>query len=69
MVVRSVLPNGASGRSGLIHEGDTILSLDGIDMRGKVTCFCLQVLFSSSSLHPNEFLFGKNTLTLPVSHL
>jgi hypothetical protein len=45
MVVRSVLPNGASGRSGLIHEGDAILSLDGVDMRGKVRFYIDMWLF------------------------
>lgn len=36
MVVKSVVPNGACAKSGLVHEGDAIISLDGIDMRGKV---------------------------------
>jgi C-terminal processing protease CtpA/Prc len=47
MVVRSVLPNGASGKSGLIHEGDAIISLDGVDMRGKVSIYIDRCFFSA----------------------
>lgn len=36
MMVKSVVPDGACSRSGQIHDGDSILSLDGIDVRGKV---------------------------------
>lgn len=35
MIVGRIVKGGAAEKSGLIHEGDEILEINGIDLRGK----------------------------------
>lgn len=50
IVIARVMHGGAADRSGLIHVGDEVVEVNGINVEGKTPSDVLEILVSCSSL-------------------
>lgn len=67
VVIGRVVRGGAAEKSGLLHEGDEILEVNGIEMRGKsVNDVCAMLSAMSGTL---TFLVVPGSVTLPTPHI
>ncbi len=55
VIVGRIVTGGAAEKSGLLHEGDEILEINGIDIRGKTVNEICDLMVSSERL--SELIF------------
>lgn len=62
VIISRIVKGGAAEKSGLLHEGDEVLEINGIEIRGKDVneVFDLLVSWSVSCFLCNKYLFHKS---------
>ena len=56
-MIGRIVKGGAADRSGLLREGDEILEINGIDMRGKNVNDVCELMVSNDLVVLNHFMF------------